>query len=127
MPLVKDVMTSKVLVIAPDRTVMDAARLMRSENRGSIIVMDNMKPVGIVTERDLFKKVVAEGLMPKAVLVSDIMSTSLISIGPEQPIKSAAKLMASEEIRRLPVIQNNKLIGIITAADLARLEPHELL
>ena len=127
MPLVKDVMTSNVLTITPDKTVMDAARLMRSENRGSIVVMDEIKPIGIVTERDLFKRVVAEGRAPKDVLVRDVMSGSLVSIGPEQPIKSAAKLMAEMEIRRLPVIKNNKLIGIITAADLARLEPHELL
>jgi len=127
MPFVKDVMTSNVLTITPDKTVMDAARLMRSENRGSIVVMDEIKPIGIVTERDLFKRVVAEGRAPKDVLVRDVMSGSLVSIGPEQPIKSAAKLMAEMEIRRLPVIKNNKLIGIITAADLARLEPHELL
>jgi len=126
-PLVKDVMSSNVLVTPPDTTVMDAARQMRSENRGSVVVMDKMKPVGIVTERDLFKRVVADGLVPKDVLVRDIMSSPLLSIGPGDTIKSAAKMMAEKEIRRLPVIEKNKLVGMITATDLARLEPHELL
>ena len=126
-PLVKDVMTSTVLVTPPDATIMDAAKRMRSENRGSIVVMDKMKPIGIVTERDLFKKVVAEGLVPKDVLVRDIMSSPLVFVAPGDSIKSAAKIMVEREIRRLPVLEKNKLVGIITATDLARLEPHELL
>ena len=92
-PLVKDVMTPNVLVSPPDATVMDAARRMRSENRGSIVVIDKTKPIGIVTERDLFKKVVAEGLVPKDVLVKDIMSSPLVFVSPGDSIKSAAKIM----------------------------------
>lgn len=120
-------MTSNVLVTAPDATVMDVARQMRAQNRGSIVVMDKTRPIGIVTERDLFKKVVAEGLVPKEVLVRDIMTSPLVSIAPGDSIKSASKIMVDREIRRLPVIEKNKLVGIVTAADLARLEPHELL
>jgi CBS domain-containing protein len=124
---VKDVMTPNVLVTTPDATAMDAAKMMASENRGSIVVLDNTNPTAIVTERDLFKKVMAIGLLPKDVLVRDIISSPLISASPEQSLKSAGKLMTEKEIRRLPVIENNKLVGILTAADLARLEPHELL
>jgi flavin prenyltransferase len=124
---VRDVMTAGVLVTTPGATVMEAAKLMALEDRGSIVVLDNGSPMGIVTERDLFKKVVAIGLLPGDVLVRDIMSSPLISIGPEESLKGAAKLMAEKEIRRLPVTENNKLVGILTAADLARLEPHELL
>jgi 4-hydroxy-3-polyprenylbenzoate decarboxylase len=124
---VKDVMTRNVLVTTPDATAMDAAKLMAAEDRGSIVVVENATPVGIVTERNLFKKVVAIGLLPKDVLVRDIMSSPLISTSPDQPLKRAAKLMADRGIRRLPVIESGRLVGIITAADLARLEPHELL
>jgi CBS domain-containing protein len=124
---VKDVMTPNVLVTTPDATAMDAAKLMASENRGSIVVLDNGRPVAIVTERDLFKKVVAIGLLPKEVLVRDIMSSPLISVSPEEPLRVAAKLMTDKEIRRLPVVENDKLVGVLTATDLARLEPHELL
>ncbi len=124
---VKDVMTRNVLVVPPDTTVSDAAKLMASENRGSIVVMDGTSPVAIVTESDLFKKVVAKDLEPKEVRVRDVMSSPLISIDPEQPLRNAAKLMVEKEIRRLPVVESNRLVGILTAADLARLEPHELL
>jgi CBS domain-containing protein len=124
---VKDMMTPNVLATTLDATAMDAAKLMASEDRGSIIVLDNGHPIGIVTERDLFKKVVAIGLLPKNVLVKDIMSSPLISVGPDEPLKSAARLMAENAIRRLPVTENNKLVGILTAADLARLEPYELI
>ncbi len=124
---VKDVMTKDVLVTNPDATVSDAAKLMTSENRGSIVVLDDMIPVAIVTERDLFRKVVAKDIAPKDVHVRDIMSSPLVSIGPEQSLKSAAKLMTDKGVRRLPVVENQRLVGILTAADLARLEPHELL
>jgi len=124
---VKDVMTSNVLVTSPDATAMEAAKLMAAEDRGSIVVLDGEKPVGIVTERDLFKKVVAIGLLPKNVIVRDIMSSPLISASPDQSLKSAARLMSEKTIRRLPVTDGGKLVGILTASDLARLEPHELL
>lgn len=124
---VKDVMTPNVLVTVPDSTAMEAAKLMASEDRGSVIVLDRGSPVGIVTERDLFKKVVAIGLLPKDVRVRDIMSSPLISASPDQSLRSAADLMGKKKIRRLPVIEKDRLVGILTAADLARLEPHELL
>jgi flavin prenyltransferase len=124
---VKDVMVPDVLVTNPAATAMDAAKLMASEDRGCVVVLENEKPIAIVTERDLFKKVVAIGLLPKDVLVRNIMSSPLVSVSPEEPLRRAAKLMAEKEIRRLPVLENDRLVGIITAADLARLEPHELL
>lgn len=124
---VRDVMTPEVLVTVPDATVMEAAGLMAKDSRGSIVVVENAKPVAIVTERDLFKKVVAVGLLPKDVHVRDIMSSPLIWITPDEPLRDAARLMNDKEIRRLPVVENDRLVGILTAADLARLEPHELL
>lgn len=127
MHLVKDVMVRDVLVTSADATAFDAAKQMASKNRGSIVVLEGVVPVAIVTESDLFKKVVAKDLSPKELLVRDLMSSPLISIGPEEPLRRAAKLMAENQVRRLPVIENHRLVGIVTASDLARLEPHELL
>ncbi len=124
---VRDVMTPDVLVTSLQATAADAAKLMAAEDRGSIVVLDGGSPVGIVTERDLFKKVVAVGLLPKNVLVRDIMSSPLVSASPDQALRIAARLMSEKRIRRLPVVENERLVGILTAADLARLEPHELL
>jgi CBS domain-containing protein len=121
------VMVRDVLVTSPDATAFDAAKQMASENRGSIVVLDGVVPVAIVTESDLFKKVVAKNLSAKELLVRDLMSSPLISIGPEEPLRMAARLMSEKHIRRLPVVENNRLVGILTASDLARLEPHELL
>ena len=127
MPQIRDFMTSSVLVTTPDQTVLDAAKLMKAEDRGSIVVMDGKKPVAIVTERDFLKKVVAEGRSAKDTRIRDIMTTPVVSIGPEESLKRASKLMQLKKIRRLPVVEGGKLVGIITEADLAALDPHDLL
>lgn len=127
MPAIRDFMTSNVLVTTPDQTVLAAAKLMKEQDRGSIIVVDGKKPVAIVTERDLLKRVVAEGLSPGDTTIKDIMSTPVVSIGPNESLKRASKLMQLKKIRRLPVVDGGKLVGIITMADLAALDPHELL
>ena len=124
---VKDVMTRDVLVTTPGATVLDAAKLMTAQNRGSVVVVDGKNPIAILTERDLFKKVVAKNLTPTEVRVGDIMSSPLISVAPQQSLRSAAKLMVEKEIRRLPVMEGDELVGILSAADLARLEPPELM
>ncbi len=124
---VRDVMTSRVLVITPDATAMEAATLMSGENRGSVVVVKDESPVAIVTERDLFKKVVAIGLLPKDVRVRDIMSAPLTTTTPDQTLRNAANLMKEKAVRRLPVVEDGRLVGIITQDDLAHLEPHELL
>ncbi|HUI01807.1 MAG TPA: UbiX family flavin prenyltransferase [Nitrososphaerales archaeon] len=124
---VRDVMTRDVLVTDPATTVLAAARQMTVQNRGSIVVVEAGAPVAIVTEKDLFKKVVAKGQDPKGLAVKDIMSSPLVSIGPDESLRAAARLMIEKEIRRLPVIDGDSLVGIITAADLAKLDPHELL
>lgn len=127
MGTVGDFMTRKVLTTSPERTVLEAAKSMRAGDRGSIVVVENGKPVAIMTERDLLKKLVAEGLSPHETRVKDIMSSPLVAIGPDEPLKNAAKLMKTKGVRRLPVLKGGALVGIITEADLAAVEPHELL
>lgn len=120
MPFVKDLMTKKVLVTNSTKTSFDAARLMKEEGRGSIVIVDGDRPVGILTERDFLRKVVAEDLTPSKVFVRDIMSRPLLAIDPDVSIKNAARLMLEKKIRRLPVIKGNKLVGIIVASDFAK-------
>ncbi len=119
MPTVKDLMTKDVLTIDASKTVGDAAALMSKNDVGDLVVMDNNLPVGIVTERDFVRRVLAEGKTPD-IRISEIMSSPLRVIDPEAPIKEAARRMVSKGIRRLVVIKDNKLVGIITTTDFAR-------
>ena len=119
MPTVKDLMTKDVLTIEANKTVIEAAALMAQNDVGDLVVMENSTPVGIVTERDFVRRVLAEG-KPTSTRVSEIMSTPLKVIDPEAPIKEAARRMVSKGIRRLAVIKDNKLVGIITVTDFAR-------
>ncbi len=119
MPTVKDLMTKNVVTIDANKTVIEAAALMSQNDIGDLIIMDNNIPVGIVTERDFVRRVLAEG-KSTSTKVSEVMTTPLKVIDPEAPIKEAARRMVNRRIRRLPVIKDNKLVGIITAADFAK-------
>jgi CBS domain-containing protein len=119
MPTVKDLMTKNVATVDADKTVIEAATLMSQNDIGDLIVMDHDMPVGIVTERDLVRRVLADG-KPRETKVSEVMTAPLKVIDPEAPIKEAARRMVNRRIRRLPVIKDNKLVGIITAADFAK-------
>jgi CBS domain-containing protein len=119
MPSVNDVMTKDVISIDTNNTVFAAAELMSENEIGCLVVVDGHMPIGIVTERDFVRRVVAKKL-PLETKVSEIMSRSLITIDPEASLKEAARVMSSNKIRRLPVLKNNKLVGIIVAADFVR-------
>ena len=119
MPTVKDLMTKNVVTIDANKTVIEAAALMSENDIGDLIVMDDNTPVGIVTERDFVRRVLAEGKSADS-KVSEVMTRPLKVIDPEAPIKEAARRMVNKRIRRLPVIKDNKLVGIITAADFAK-------
>jgi len=119
MPTVKDLMTKDVLTIDSNKTVIEAAALMSKNDVGDLVVMENNTPVGIVTERDFVRRVLAVGKSTD-VRVSEIMSTPLRVIDPEAPIKEAARRMVSKGIRRLVVIKDNKLVGIVTTTDFAK-------
>ena len=119
MPTVKDFMTKNVITIDASKTVIEAADLMSQNNVGDLVVMDKNTPVGIVTERDLVRRVLAERKSLN-IKVSEVMTTPLRVIDPEATLKEAARRMVNKGIRRLPVIKDNKLVGIITATDFAR-------
>jgi CBS domain-containing protein len=119
MPKVKNIMTKNVVSIGVDSSVFEAAELMSSSHLGCLVVVDEEVPVGIVTERDLVRRVVAKRL-PLDTKVSEVMSKSLITVDPDASLKEAARLMSSNMIRRLPVSKDNKLVGIVVAADFVR-------
>jgi CBS domain-containing protein len=119
MSIVKDIMTWHVVVIGVDHSIFDAAQLMTSHHVGCLVIMDGEILVGIVTERDFVRRVAAEKLSLNT-RVSEVMSKSVVTVDADASIKEAATLMASNKIRRLPVLKGNKLVGIIVAADIVR-------
>lgn len=120
MPKVKDVMTKTVITVEANKTVTEAAALMAENDVGNLIVMDDDNtPIGIVTERDFVRRVLAKE-KPSKTKISEVMSTPLRVIDPDAPLKEAARRMVRKRIRRLPVIKDNKLVGIITTTDFAR-------
>jgi len=120
--LVKEVMRAKVITVEPNATVREAAQLMRKKKVGSVIVVED-KPVGILTESDIIEKIVAEDKKASDVLVKEIMTSPIIVIDPYIDLEEAMKTMSTCNIRRLPVIENGRLIGIITQKDVLRFSP----
>jgi len=116
---VKDIMTKTVVSVDAATTVSDAAKIMEDTQVGSIVVTENNTPVGIVTDRDFAIKVVAHGYNPTT-SVRMIMSSPLYSISPDESVRMIADFMYTRGIRKLPVIDNDKVIGIVTATDLVR-------
>ena len=119
MPTVKDFMTMNVITIDAQKTVLEAAKLMHQQDVGDLVVMDGNVAKGIVTERDLVRRVIAQK-KPLDTKVFDIMSDPLITIEEEASIRDAARKMVKYKIRRLPVKKKDVLVGIIAASDFAR-------
>jgi CBS domain-containing protein len=116
---VREIMSSPVLTADVQLGVLAAAAKMISVNVGSLIVVRETKPVGILTERDLVKKVVAKGADPNKIRVEDVMNSPLITIGPDASLRDAAMLMLKSGVKRLPVVSDDgKVLGIITDTDL---------
>ncbi|MDI6819430.1 MAG: CBS domain-containing protein [Candidatus Hodarchaeaceae archaeon] len=120
---VRAAMTEKVLTAGPRTTVAKAAKLMSERGVGSIIITQGKKPVGILTERDLLMKVVSVDLRPSKVLVSKVMSSPVLTVGPETEVAEAARVMIRNRIRRLPVVDRGRLVGIVTASDITAISP----
>jgi CBS domain-containing protein len=117
---VKDLMTSDPAKVGPDDVIAEAATLMKQEDCGAIPVVRDGALVGIVTDRDIAIRGVAAGRDPKTTRVSEIMSADPVTIAPDADISEAAALMARSQIRRLPVVEDGRLLGIIVTAQLAR-------
>ena len=119
---VRDAMTEDPHSIGASASVVEAARLMREEHIGSLPIIDNEQLVGMITDRDITTRVVAEAADPKLTSVGDVYSQDLISVEPESDLEEALLLMARHQVRRLPVVDNGKLVGIVAQADIALTE-----
>lgn len=117
---VGDCMTKNVITITPEESIQSAAKKMKSNKIGCVVVSKDNKIMGVVTERDLVWNYVAEG---KGETVRDVMSKPAITVGPEMDIMEAAKLMKQKGIKKLPIVRDAKLVGIITDSDIMRLSP----
>ncbi len=116
---VKDIMTKSIITVDAETTVADSAKMMEDAQVGALLVTEKNTPVGIVTDRDFAIKVVAHAYHPTDP-VSMIMSSPLYSISPDQPVRMIADFMYTRGIRKLPVIDNDKVVGIVTATDLVK-------
>jgi len=92
---------------------------MREEHIGSLPITDGEKLVGMITDRDITTRVVAESAHPKVTSVGDVYSRDLVSVEPDNDLQEALQLMARHQVRRLPVVENNRLVGIVAQADIA--------
>jgi CBS domain-containing protein len=118
MPQVRDLMVSNVVTIEPATSVVDAAKRMIQEEKGPLPIVEGDRPVAIVTDRDIVAHVVAEGRDPNSVTVDDIATHELVTIGPDQDVDEARGLMAQHELDRILVVEGDRLVGIISEADI---------
>ena len=107
-----------VYSVAPDATVFDALTLMANKNIGAVLVKDGDKLVGILSERDYARKVALKGKWSREVLVKEIMSSEVICVDPDQTIENVKAIMINKRIRHLPIMQEKKLVGIVSIGDI---------
>ena len=122
----EDVMNTKVVILDENDTVKKAAEIMAQLGVSAIIVTAEGKTKGILTERDIIKRIVAEGKNSSKTKVKDIMSKPLVTIGPKTDLEEAARLMFEKKIKNLPVSRENRLIGLINLQDICRIQPEIL-
>ena len=115
---IRDIMEKKVITIEHDKMVLDAARLMKENEISFLVVLKNDEPIGVVTESDFVRKFVADDKTASKVPLSDIMSYKFRSVKPSAEIEDAVQKMLNNKIRRLLVVDNGKLVGVITQTDL---------
>ena len=121
--LVKEVMKTKPVIVQPFTSVLEAACIMKQNKIGNVIISEVTHPIGILTESDIIKKVVCEGKNARDLTVEEIMSSPIIIAEPYISLQEASKIMGKCNIRRLPIVENNELVGIITQRDILRLSP----
>jgi len=120
---VAEVMSRTPVTVGPDERLDHVASLMRAKDIGSVVVVEGGRPAGILTERDIVTKVTADNRVPSTILVKDIMSAPVIAIAPDTEVFDAARRMADRGIRRLVVVEDEKLVGILTENDVLRIWP----
>ena len=117
---VHEVMTDRPRAVTPETTVSEAAQLMKSDDIGSLPIIDGEQLTGMVTDRDIVIRAIAEGKDPRGMPVREIASLELVTVHADEELSSALQLMASQQVRRLPVVDDDgRLVGILAQADVA--------
>jgi CBS domain-containing protein len=118
---VRDTMSANPQAVSPDQPVSEAARLMRSEDVGSLPVVEGERLAGVLTDRDIALRVVAEGKDPNATSVGEVLSGDPVTVTPDESLDEALAKMARHQVRRLPVVESEgRLVGVLAQADVAR-------
>jgi CBS domain-containing protein len=118
---IRELMTVKPRTVKAGDSVVEAAKLMRGEDAGIAPIVDGDRLVGVVTDRDIAIRVVAEGRDPQSTKVEEVASQNVVTVDPQQDLDEALRLMAQHQLRRLPVVEEDgKLVGIVAQADVAR-------
>lgn len=120
MPQVRNQMTANVVTIEPSASVVEAAKKMIQQEKGPLPVVEGSKPVAMVTDRDIIARVVAEGKDPSSLTVQDIATTDLVTVTPDADVSEARTLMAERQLDRILVVDGEKLVGIISEADVRK-------
>ena len=124
--LVKDIMSKPVYKIEDNKTVKDAARKITESRRGFLVVVKGKKPVGVLSDSDIIGRIVAGDKKPSKIKVKDVMTKYFVSISSDDDILSAVRKMKRGNVHRLPVIDNGKIVGVISLTDVARTSPEML-
>jgi CBS domain-containing protein len=112
--------SSEVFSISPDATVFEAVEVMDAKNVGALLVMEQERVVGIISERDYTRKVVLRGKRSRETKVAEIMSTNVTVTHPREPVEKCLRLMTDKHIRHLPVLEGDKVVGVISIGDLVK-------
>lgn len=116
---VRDIMTTSVVSLSVEDTVVNAASIMKERNIGSVPVCQGSNVVGIITDRDITLKSVASGVNSSSQTVKEVMSSNPVVGSPDMSLDDASRIMSEQQIRRLPIVENQKLVGVIALGDLA--------
>jgi CBS domain-containing protein len=121
--LVSEIMSKNVRTVRPNSTVTEIVRKMNKFEIGSVVVVEGEKPVGIITERDILRRVLEVTLASEALKAKEIMSAPLITVSDQSTVDEAARIMVDKRIKKMPVVHEGKLVGIVTSTDVMRSEP----
>ena len=113
-----EIMSSNVVTCDVENTIQEASRIMRDKTISCLVVLKSRIPAGIITERDIVYRLVTKNLDSTKVLVKEVMSSPLKTVNPEENVYFASRMMITNHIKKLPVVKNKKLVGIITQTDL---------
>jgi CBS domain-containing protein len=116
---VQNVMTQNVATVSPNQTVQEAAQIMSQKNIGALPVVENGQVKGMITDRDITLRTSAQGKDPASTRVSEVMTNRVVTGTPDMSVQEAANVMAQHQVRRLPIVENNQIQGIVALGDIA--------